>query len=127
MSPHNKNNDLARATLTSSAALPKCGVGWAPFIYHGSAPAWLTTAESWRQGWGEAGRSGSARCCAPAGMASSRRPRPRARTPWGIGAPESFVEASCAAVSPDGDEAAGCDLDGAIAGGVGDLANVSKR
>ena len=32
MSPHNKNNDLARATLTSSAALPKCGVGWAPWI-----------------------------------------------------------------------------------------------
>ena len=67
---------------------------------HGSARGWLM-AESWRQGWGEAGRSGSAWCCAPAGMPSSRRPRPRARTPWGIGAPESFVEASCAAVSPE--------------------------
>ena len=61
---------------------------------HGSARGWLM-AESWRQGWGEAGRSGSAWCCAPAGMPSSRRPRPRARTPWGIGAPESFVETSC--------------------------------
>ena len=67
---------------------------------HGSARGWLT-AESWRQGWGEAERSGSAWCCAPAGMPSSRRPRPRARTPWGIGAPESCVEASCAAVSPE--------------------------
>ena len=67
---------------------------------HGSARGWLT-AESWRQGWGEAGRSGSTWCCAPAGMPSSRRPRPRARTPWGIGAPESYVEASCAAVSPE--------------------------
>ena len=67
---------------------------------HGSARGWLM-AESWRHGWGEAGRSGSAQCCAPASMPSSRRPRPRARTPWGIGAPESFVEASCAAVSPE--------------------------
>ena len=66
---------------------------------HGSARGWLM-AESWRQGWGEAGRSGSAWCCAPAGMPSSRRPRPRARTRWGIGAPESFVEASCAGREP---------------------------
>ena len=39
---------------------------------------------------GRGGASGSARCRAPAGMALSRRPRPRARTPWGIGTPESL-------------------------------------
>ena len=61
---------------------------------HGSARGWLT-AESWRQGWGEAGRSGSAGCCALAGMPSLRRPRPRARTRWGIGAPESFGPLRC--------------------------------
>lgn len=95
-------NDVLSARPTAPAQVSSWalrGLVWR-LGRHGSARGWLM-AESWRQGWGEAGRSGSAWCCAPAGMPSSRRPRPRARTPWGIGAPESFVEASCAAVSPE--------------------------
>ena len=53
------------------------------------------TAVSWRQGWGEAGRSGSAWCCAPLDMPLSRRPRPRALPGHERhGAPESTVVAS---------------------------------